>query len=86
MAKKLPLRKCLATNQMFLKKELFRIVKNKENEVFIDLTHKANGRGAYLSRSIEAIELAKKTKVLNRALEIQVPLELYDDLQRELSK
>ena len=58
--KKIPLRKCVATGEQCPKKELIRIVKNKENEVFIDYTGKQNGRGAYLKKSKEAIELAKK--------------------------
>lgn len=82
MIKKIPLRKCLATNQMFPKKELLRIVKNKEGQVFVDLTNKANGRGAYLSKSIDALEKAIKTKVLNRALETEIPSEVYETCRR----
>ena len=58
--KKVPLRKCVATGEQLPKKELIRIVKNKEGEVSVDPTGKKNGRGAYLKRSLEAIELAKK--------------------------
>ena len=58
--KKIPLRKCVATFEQLPKKELLRIVKNKEGQVFIDLTGKQNGRGAYLKKSKEAVELAKK--------------------------
>ena len=46
--KKVPLRKCVATNERLPKQELVRVVKNNEGKVFIDLTGKANGRGAYL--------------------------------------
>lgn len=48
--KKIPERKCVITNEMKPKKELIRIVRNKEGEVFVDVTGKKNGRGAYLSR------------------------------------
>ena len=58
--KKVPLRKCVATGEQLPKKELIRIVKNKEGEVSVDPTGKKNGRGAYLKRSLDAIELAKK--------------------------
>ena len=78
--KKIPLRKCLATGEQCPKKELFRVVRNKEGEVFVDPTGKKNGRGAYLKRSKEAIELAKKKKVLNRALDIEIPESIFEEL------
>ena len=60
--KKIPLRKCLATNEQLPKKELIRVVRNKECQVFVDPTGKMNGRGAYLKKSIEAIEIANDTQ------------------------
>lgn len=74
------MRLCLATNQPFPKKEMFRIVKTPEGEVKIDLVGKMNGRGAYISKSIEAIEIAKSKKILDKKLEIAVPSEIYDEL------
>ena len=50
MVKKIPLRKCVVTQERLPKKELLRIVKNNEGQVFVDLTSKANGRGAYIKR------------------------------------
>ena len=69
--RKIPLRKCLATNEQLPKKELIRVVRNKEGQVFVDATGKMNGRGAYLKRSLEAIEIAKKKKVLSRSLQVK---------------
>lgn len=48
--KKIPLRTCVVTKEKLEKKDLIRVVKNNENEVFVDLTGKANGRGAYIKR------------------------------------
>ncbi len=78
--KKIPLRKCVATQTQCPKKELIRIVKNKENEVFIDLTGKQNGRGAYLMRTKEAVELAKKKNILERTLGVEIPDTIYEEL------
>ena len=78
--KKVPLRKCVATQEQLPKKELIRVVKNKEGEVFVDPTGKKNGRGAYLKRSKEAIELAKKKDVLKRVLEVDIPDSIYEEL------
>lgn len=79
--KKVPLRKCVATGEQLPKKELIRIVKNKEGEVSVDPTGKKNGRGAYLKRSLDAIELAKQKKILNRVLDTEIPEEIYEELK-----
>ena len=80
--KKIPLRKCVATNEQFPKKELIRIVRTPEGEVKIDVVGKMNGRGAYLSRSLKAIEIAEKKKVLDRHLEVNVPESIYNELRQ----
>ncbi|MDD6467126.1 MAG: YlxR family protein [Erysipelotrichaceae bacterium] len=80
--KKIPMRKCIATQQRLPKKELIRVVRTTEHTVVVDLTGKVNGRGAYLQRSVEAIEIAKKTKVLNRALECEIPETVYEELMK----
>lgn len=80
--KKIPMRRCLATNESFPKKELLRIVRTPEGEVKVDITGKLNGKGAYISKSNEALKLAKEKKVLNRALEVNVPDEVYEEIAK----
>ncbi len=75
--KKVILRRCVATNKQFEKSEMFRIVRDKDGNVFIDESGKANGRGAYLSKDKSAIELAKKKRILDRVLECEVKEEIY---------
>lgn len=82
--KKVPIRRCLATNQPFPKKEMFRIVRTPDGAVIIDDTGKANGRGAYLSKTKEAIMIAKSKKLLDRQLEVAVSEEIYDELLKKL--
>ena len=84
--KKIPLRKCLATQELCPKKELIRVVRNNLGEVFVDLTSKASGRGAYLKKDKLAIDKAVKTNCLSRALECQIPQEVYDELYRLVSE
>ncbi len=84
--KKVPLRKCVATNERLPKGELVRIVKNNEGKVFVDLTGKANGRGAYLKKSNEAIDVAIKKNSLGRALECTIDQEVYDELRKLVSE
>ena len=80
--KKVPLRKCVATLEQLPKKELIRVVRNKEGEVFVDPTGKLNGRGAYLKRSLEAIDIAIKKGSLKRALEVDIPDSIYEELRK----
>lgn len=75
--KKIPMRRCVATMESLPKKELIRIVRTPQGTVGIDETGKKNGRGAYLKRSVEAVEIAKKRKALARSLECEIPEELY---------
>ena len=83
--KKIPMRKCVATNESFPKKELLRIVRTPEGEVKVDLTGKLNGKGAYLSKSNEALVLAKKKNALGRALESEIPQEVYDEIAKVIN-
>lgn len=80
--RKIPLRKCVVTREMLPKQELIRIVRNKEGEVFIDLTGKQNGRGAYLSKDLEVIEKAQETNILKEHLKVPIDHSLYDELKK----
>lgn len=84
--KKVPMRKCVATGEMRPKKELVRIVRSKEGEVSIDLTGKKSGRGAYLSKDKEAVQIAKKRNILSKQLETQVDDAIYDELNDLIEK
>lgn len=75
------MRKCVATNISLPKKELLRIVKNKELGVKVDTTGKLNGKGAYLQKSIDALEVAIKRKSLQRALDTEISIEVYDEIR-----
>ncbi|WP_391121361.1 RNase P modulator RnpM [Psychrobacillus sp. L3] len=78
--KKIPLRKCVATGEMFPKKEMIRIVRSKEGEVSVDLTGKKPGRGAYVSKTLNSVDKAKKKNSLGNHLEATIPHEIYDEL------
>lgn len=86
MPKKIPLRMCTGCGEMKPKMELIRIVKDKENQISVDFTGKANGRGAYICKSTECFEKAIKTKRLEKAFGISLPEEISDKIRQELSK
>ena len=79
--KKIPLRTCIVTKEKLPKQELIRVVRTPEKEIIIDETLRANGRGAYLKKDLEVFEKAKKTKTLNKALEVEVPDTLFEELK-----
>lgn len=79
--KREPLRTCMGCNGKRPKKELIRIVKNKEGEISIDRTGKKDGRGAYICDSIECLEKVIKSKRLERTLESEISEEVYNNLR-----
>lgn len=84
--RKIPLRKCVACQQMMPKRELIRVVKTKDDEVAIDLTGKKAGRGAYLCGKLSCFKLANKSRALDRALKSPVSPEIYSQLEQDFVK
>ncbi len=82
--KKIPMRMCVGCREMKPKRELARIVRTPENEIKADATGKASGRGAYVCKSRECLERAKKTRALDRALEHKVGPEVFERLESEI--
>ena len=80
--KKIPMRTCIVTKEKLPKNKLIRIVRTPDLNIVIDETGKQNGRGAYLKKDIEVYEKAKKTKILNKHLEIEVPDSIFDELEK----
>lgn len=81
--RKIPLRKCVACQEMMPKKQLIRVVKTPEDEVVIDLSGKKSGRGAYLCGKVSCFKLANKNRALDRALKAAVQPAIYEQLARD---
>lgn len=79
--KSLPQRSCIGCNIKKDKKDLIRIVKDKDGNISIDKTGKANGRGAYICDNIECLEKAIKSKRLERTFEKSIDNEIYENLR-----
>ena len=79
--KKIPLRTCVVTKEKLEKRELLRIVRTPEMEIKADLTGKLNGRGAYIKKDLEVLEKARKSKILNKCLEIEIPDFVYEEIK-----
>ncbi|MFT8727945.1 MAG: YlxR family protein [Liquorilactobacillus ghanensis] len=78
--RKIPMRKDIVSGEMKPKKELVRIVKNKENEVSIDPSGKKAGRGAYVSLDVVIAKQAKADRTFDRVFEIKIADDFYDEL------
>ena len=83
--RKIPLRKCVGCGEMKDKRELVRVVRSKEGEISIDLYGKKPGRGAYICRSVECLEKARKAKRLERAFSTAIEPGIYDAMKREIA-
>lgn len=81
--RKIPMRTCVVTKEKLPKKALIRIVRT-DNGVIYDITGKVNGRGAYLKKDKEVFEKARKSKVLEKYLEVSIPDAFYDELAKIL--
>ena len=78
---KVPLRMCAVTREMKPKNELIRLVKTSDGSIKIDDKKRIDGRGVYISKSLEVLALAKKKKVLNRAFRCEIDDAIYNELE-----
>ena len=79
--KKIPMRTCVVSKEKLPKKELIRIVKDKENKVIVDLTGKVNGHGIYIKNDIQTLEKAIKNKIIEKYLETIIDESIYNELR-----
>lgn len=84
--KKTPERKCLGCSTSKPKNELARIVRTPDGAVCLDLTGKKSGRGAYVCKQADCLKKCRKRRCLERSLEVEIPDEVYDALEKELSE
>ena len=77
------IRMCIVCRAQSDKKTLLRVVKNKDREIFVDKTGKANGRGAYVCKDRNCYQKLCKQKALNRAFKCEVPQEVYQKIGEE---
>ena len=86
MQKKIPQRQCMGCRERKAKKELIRVVRTTEGSVILDFSGKANGRGAYICPQMECLQKAQKAKSLERSLEVPIPQEVYERLEKEMGE
>ena len=84
MQKKIPQRQCMGCRERKEKKQLLRVVRCTDGTVILDFSGKVSGRGAYVCPDPECLKKARKTRVLERSLEVEIPQEVYDRMEREI--
>ena len=82
--KKIPMRMCLGCGEMKPKRELIREVKSKEGDISLDLTGKKSGRGAYICKSVECFEKARKARKFERSFSCMISEDIYNSMEGEL--
>ena len=84
MQKKIPQRQCMGCRERKEKREMIRVVRTTAGEVQLDFSGKLNGRGAYICPDPQCLQKARKSKALERSLEVPIPEEVYERLTREM--
>ena len=84
MQKKIPPRQCMGCRERKPKREMIRVVRGTEGTVSLDFGGKMNGRGAYICPNAECLKKAQRSKALDRSLEVTIPQEIYDRLEKEM--
>lgn len=84
MQKKIPQRQCMGCRERKAKKEMIRVVRSTDGSVSLDFSGKAPGRGAYICPNMECLKKALRSKALDRSLEVTIPEEVYQRLEKEM--
>ena len=82
--KKIPMRMCLGCGEMKPKRELIRVVKSEKGDISLDLTGKKSGRGAYICKSVECFEKARKARKFERSFSCMISEDIYNSMEGEL--
>lgn len=84
--RKVPMRMCAGCGEMKPKKELVRVVKSPEQEIFLDLTGRKPGRGAYVCKNADCLKAARKARRFEKAFSCKIPDEVFDRMEEEISR
>jgi len=84
MQRRIPQRQCMGCRERKAKKEMIRVVRCTDGTVQLDFSGKVNGRGAYICPDLQCLKKARKSLALDRSLEVTIPQEVYDRLEKEM--
>jgi hypothetical protein len=84
--KKIPMRQCVGCGQMNEKRLMYRVIRTQEGEMLLDPTGRGNGRGAYICPNQECLDLAIKSRGLERSFKMKIDGQVYEALREEMRK
>ena len=84
MQKKIPQRQCMGCRERKPKRDMIRVVRGTDGTVSLDFGGKLNGRGAYICPQSQCLKKALRSKALDRSLEVTIPEEVYQRLEKEM--
>ena len=84
MQKKIPQRQCMGCRERKNKRDMIRVVRTTEGTVSLDFGGKMTGRGAYVCPDMECLKKCRKSRALERCLEVDIPEDVYDRLEKEM--
>ncbi len=84
--KKIPMRQCVGCGEMKNIKDMRRGLKPSAGSIVLVMPAKKNGRGAYLCKSLQCLEMARKNKGLERSFKMGIPGEIYENLEKEFTE
>ena len=84
--RKIPPRPCVGGREMKDKKARIRVVRSPEGTISLDFKGKLPGRGAYVCPNPECLKKARKSRALERAFDMAIPAEVYDQLEGQMGE
>ena len=81
---KIPMRRCVVSGQSFPKKELLRIVKTPEGKIVADPSGKLNGKGAYIKKDSDTLNILIEKNILEKTFKMKVDESIYDEIKKLL--
>ena len=84
--RKIPQRQCVGCREMKDKKALIRVVRSPEGTISLDFKGKLPGLGAYVCPNPECLRKARKSRALERAFDMAIPAEVYDQLEGQMGE
>ena len=82
--KKIPMRMCLGCSEMKPKRELIRVVHQKDGTILLDATGKQAGRGAYICPQMSCLKAARKARRLEKAFSCRISDDIYAALEASM--
>lgn len=74
------MRRCVSCREVKRKEELLRVVRIDNENFQLDLSGKAQGRGAYICKNLNCATNTKKRRSFDKSFKKNVPAEIYDEI------